>query len=42
MNSSTRAKQVESTLKEIQQFLGVTDGRIYETDFAGSGARAVL
>jgi hypothetical protein len=42
VNSSTRAKEVEATLREIQQFLGVTDGRIYETDFAGSGARAVL
>ncbi len=42
LKSTTRAKEVESTLKDIEQFLGVTDGRVYETDFAGSGARAVL
>lgn len=42
MRSSTRSKEVEATLEELRQFLGVSDGRIYETDFAGSGARAVL
>ena len=29
-------------MEELRQFLGVVDGRIYETDYAGSGARAVL
>lgn len=42
MQSSTRSREVKATLEELRQFLGAVDGRIYETDFAGSGARAVL
>lgn len=42
MQSKTRAREVNATLEELRQFLGAVDGRIYETDFAGSGARAVL
>ncbi|MBE0542221.1 MAG: hypothetical protein IH623_12610 [Verrucomicrobia bacterium] len=42
IHASTRAKEVEATLEELREFLGIVDGRIYETDFAGSGARAVL
>jgi hypothetical protein len=42
MQSSTRAREVKATLEELRQFLGAVDGRVYETDFAGSGARAVL
>ncbi len=42
MQSSTCSRDVKATLEELRQFLGAVDGRIYETDFAGSGARAVL
>jgi len=42
MQSSTRAREVKATLEELRQFLGAVDGRVYETDFACSGARAVL
>src|SRR5688500_7612218 len=42
MKSSTREREVNATLDEVRQFLGAIDGRIYETDFAGSGARVVL
>jgi hypothetical protein len=42
MQSTTRAREVRATLDELRQFLGAIDGRIYETDFAGSGARVVL
>jgi hypothetical protein len=42
MQSATRAREVRAMLEELRQFLGAIDGRIYETDFAGSGARAVL
>ena len=42
MQSSTRGREVTATLEELRQFLGAVDGRIYETDFAGAGARAVL
>lgn len=41
-HAATRAKEVAVSLEELRQFLGVIDGRLYETDFAGSGARAVL
>jgi hypothetical protein len=42
MHLATRAREVEAALDELRQFLGALDGRIYETDFAGSGARVVL
>ncbi len=38
----TRRREVERSLTELREFLGAIDGRIYETDFAGVGARAVL
>lgn len=39
--SSQRA-DIESILGELRQFLGVADGRIYDVDFSGNGARLVL
>ena len=42
MRSATRGREIEATLGELRQFLGAFDGRVYETDFAGSGARVVL
>jgi hypothetical protein len=42
VQSKTREREIREALEELRQFLGAIDGRIYETDFAGSGARAVL
>jgi hypothetical protein len=42
VRSEKRAQEVEETLNELREFFGGTEGRVYETDFAGSGARVVL